>query len=195
MRNILLLLLSVLLILPACKNSHVAHSGIQKRKYTKGYHLSFGKHKKQQLKKAAKPVTRLEKSTPPTAKKPLLASLQEEEVPEMPAPQEQARPAPPGKKQTKKQALEPIVKRYHKTEPQPAPAYGGDQLAMLAFVFVMAGIIFFPLLLVGFIMSIVALARISRDDQNYGLALAAFIVGLVYMILVVFLIILLIAWF
>ena len=47
----------------------------------------------------------------------------------------------------------------------------------------MLGFLFFPFTIVGLIMAIVALTKMTRDDANYGLALSAFIVGLVYFII------------
>lgn len=85
MRNLLLLLLVALLALPACKNNHVAHSGIQKRKYTKGYHVSLGKRNRKALAPAIvnQPVTVLEEETvPEKEEEPLLAVLDEPQTPD-----------------------------------------------------------------------------------------------------------------
>jgi len=152
-RNLLLLLVSVIIILPACKNNHVAHSAIQKRKYTKGYHLNLGSKKKHQLpsKITSHPVTLLQKRpTPQKEQEPLLAALEEAPAPIVNArePKRITKPAPTNSRPIRKQVTEIFKKRFHRASPLP-PDDDGPTKSSLFLAALSLGLVFFAAIFLG----------------------------------------------
>jgi len=194
-RNNLLLFLSVILLLPACKNSHVAHSGIQKRKYTKGYHVSLGGKKRQRLppKVTSEPVTQIpKKDVPMKEAEQLLASGEEARSPAV-IPQDAQR-IYMKRRPVKKRVTEIFNKRFHKKDPQPPDEdEPSESLARLSLILAVAGAVLSAIsiviqvlsvtadiavlamaqvgalaLLAGLVISIIALFRIRRHPECYG---------------------------
>ena len=175
MRGILILTLVALLALPACKNNHVVHStlGIQKRKYTKGYHLNLGARKKLNIQ--AKDITQLVTEVhadraPAPQVETLLASLEQTPPHMAQLTPKSAEAVPsfskPGRKHERVSRKERIGKAGYVMPDDDKPL--SDWRAHRALKVVLYGLFIWPVMIPGFIMALDAVHKIKKYPKKYA---------------------------